>query len=216
MDTNKTTTSSGMLEGAEYEKKLKQYYGDMLVYKSSANSKFFSALSLPSFMRDWLVMRFSNSEGVINKQEVSDYVKRVIPKKEQWNEYLVDLLHNDQTARFLAKVKIGFDAKTKTALFSLPDFEVPKKKGEAIVDWDVIEANREYLLSPTEVCKKYALYDHKICTGEEAAECVRCLAARVESTGYKIVVSRGDHITKEGLYHANQSHPNPRTDHKAI
>ena len=151
MDTNKTTTSSGMLEGAEYEKKLKQYYGDMLVYKSSANSKFFSALSLPSFMRDWLVMRFSNSEGVINKQEVSDYVKRVIPKKEQWNEYLVDLLHNDQTARFLAKVKIDFDAKTKTALFSLPDFEVPKKKGEAIVDWDVIEANREYLLSPTEV-----------------------------------------------------------------
>ena len=75
MDTNKTTASSGMLEGAEYEKKLKQYYGDMLVYKSSANSKFFSALSLPSFMRDWLVMRFSNSEGVINKQEVSDYVK---------------------------------------------------------------------------------------------------------------------------------------------
>ena len=103
MDTNKTTASSGMLEGAEYEKKLKQYYGDMLVYKSSANSKFFSALSLPSFMRDWLVMRFSNSEGVINKQEVSDYVKRVIPKKEHWNEYLVDLLHNDQTARFLAK-----------------------------------------------------------------------------------------------------------------
>lgn len=151
MDTNKTTASSGMLEGAEYEKKLKQYYGDMLVYKSSANSKFFSALSLPSFMRDWLVMRFSNSEGVINKQEVSDYVKRVIPKKEQWNEYLVDLLHNDQTARFLAKVKIDFDAKTKTALFSLPDFEVPKKKGEAIADWDVIEANRDYLLSPTEV-----------------------------------------------------------------
>ena len=43
MDTNKTTASSGMLEGAEYEKKLKQYYGDMLVYKSSANSKFASA-----------------------------------------------------------------------------------------------------------------------------------------------------------------------------
>lgn len=56
----------------------------------------------------------------------------------------MDLLHNDQTARFLAKVKIDFDAKTKTALFSLPDFEVPKKKGEAIVDWDVIEARGLY------------------------------------------------------------------------
>lgn len=139
------------MNGNLYEEKLKKYYGDMLVFKSSANFKFFSALSLPSFMRDWLVMRFSDNDGVINKKEVSNYVKRVIPKKEQWNEYLVDLLHNDQTARFLAKVKIDFDAKTRSALFTLPDFEVPKKKGEAIVDWDVIESNRDYLLSPTEV-----------------------------------------------------------------
>ena len=136
---------------APYEEKLRQYYGDMLVFKSSANSKFFSALSLPAFMRDWLVMRFSNDDGVIDKQEVSNYVKRVIPNKEQWNEYLVDLLHNNQTARFLSKIKIDFDAKTKSALFSLPEFGVPQKKGEAIVDWDVIETNREYLLSPTEV-----------------------------------------------------------------
>lgn len=134
-----------------YEEKLRQYYGDMLVFKSSANSKFFSALSLPAFMRDWLVMRFSSDDGVIDKQEVSNYVKRVIPNKEQWNEYLVDLLHNNQTARFLSKIKIDFDAKTKSALFSLPEFGVPQKKGEAIVDWDVIETNREYLLSPTEV-----------------------------------------------------------------
>ena len=141
----------GTVDGSEYEKKLKKYYGDMLVYKSPSNSKFFSSLSLPSYMRDWLVMRFSDENGQIDKREVSDYVKRVIPKKEQWNNYLVDLLHNDQTARFLAKIKIDFDAKNRTALFSLPDFEVPKKKGDAIVDWDVIESNRDYLLSPTEV-----------------------------------------------------------------
>lgn len=152
MDTNKhSATTSGDINDSEYEKKLKQYYGDMLVFKSSTNSKFFSALSLPSFMRDWLVMRFSDANGVIDKQEVSNYVKRVIPRKEQWNEYLVDMLHNNQTARFLAKIKIDFDAKTKSALFSLPDFEIPKKKGEALVDWDVIETNREHLLSPTEV-----------------------------------------------------------------
>lgn len=135
----------------DYVAKLKQYYGDMLVYKSSANAKFFSALSLPSFMRDWLVMRFSDSDGVINKQEVSDYVKRVIPTKEQWNAYRVEMLHNDRSVRFLAKVKIDFDTATKTALFSLPDFEVPKKKGEAVVDWDVIETNRKHLLTPREV-----------------------------------------------------------------
>ena len=141
----------GQMDVKTYENKLRQYYGDMLVYKSSANSKFFSALSLPAFMRDWLVMRFSDADGVIDKQEVTKYIKRVIPNKAQWNEYLVDLLHNNQTAKFLAKVKIDFDARTKSALFSLPEFGVPGKKGEAVVDWDVIETNRDYLLSPTEV-----------------------------------------------------------------
>lgn len=133
------------------EEKLKKYYGDMLVYKSSANSKFFSALSLPSFMRDWLVMRFSDEKGQINKDEVANYVKHVIPNKKQWDEFQVDLLHHNESVRFLAKIKIDFDAGTKSALFTLPEFGVPQKKGEAIVDWAVIEANKDYLLSPNEV-----------------------------------------------------------------
>lgn len=47
-------------------------------------------------------------------------------------------------------------------------------------------------LSPVGVRKKYSLYDNKVCTGEEAAECVRCLSRRVESTGFRIAESRGD------------------------
>lgn len=47
-------------------------------------------------------------------------------------------------------------------------------------------------LSPVKVRKKYALYDNKICTGEEAAECRGCLGNRMKSIGYKLVVSRGD------------------------
>ncbi len=47
-------------------------------------------------------------------------------------------------------------------------------------------------LSPVEDRKKYDLYDHKICTGEEAAECRACLARRVEAVGYRIAEERGD------------------------
>ncbi len=47
-------------------------------------------------------------------------------------------------------------------------------------------------LSPTSVRKKYELYDGKICTGDESAQCVRCMAARMESIGYRMVVDRGD------------------------
>ena len=48
-------------------------------------------------------------------------------------------------------------------------------------------------LSPTGVRGKYLLYDGKICTGDEAAECRMCMQRRIESTGYHVEVSRGDH-----------------------
>ena len=49
-------------------------------------------------------------------------------------------------------------------------------------------------LSPKDVRKKYLLYDNKICTGDEAAECIACLGRRMESIGYKLVSARGDYI----------------------
>ena len=47
-------------------------------------------------------------------------------------------------------------------------------------------------LSPPAVRKKYELYDNKICTGEESAECRKCLEMRMRNIGYEIVADRGD------------------------
>ena len=47
-------------------------------------------------------------------------------------------------------------------------------------------------LSPVNVRKLYELYENKICTGEEAAQCRGCLEKRVENAGYKIVTDIGN------------------------
>lgn len=47
-------------------------------------------------------------------------------------------------------------------------------------------------LSPVNVRKKYELYDNKICTGEESAQCRDCMSRRMQKIGYEIVVDRGD------------------------
>mgnify|MGYP001048818252 CR=1 FL=1 len=52
-------------------------------------------------------------------------------------------------------------------------------------------------LSPREVRGKYLLYDNKICTGDEAAECRFCMEKRMEKIGYQVVVDRGDYIAYE-------------------
>lgn len=53
-------------------------------------------------------------------------------------------------------------------------------------------------LSPVSVRKKYMLYDNKICTGDESAQCRSCLSKRVEAIGYHIAVSRGDYVPEPG------------------
>lgn len=49
-------------------------------------------------------------------------------------------------------------------------------------------------LSPTEVRKDYLLYDNKICTGDESAQCRHCLEMRMKSVGYQVVTDRGDSL----------------------
>lgn len=48
-------------------------------------------------------------------------------------------------------------------------------------------------LSPIAVREQYSLYDNKVCTGEESAQCFQCIRNRVGSIGYEIVVERGDY-----------------------
>jgi biotin synthase len=48
-------------------------------------------------------------------------------------------------------------------------------------------------LSPVTVREKYALYDNKISTGEEAAECRDALEKQMNDIGYQLVTDRGDY-----------------------
>lgn len=49
-------------------------------------------------------------------------------------------------------------------------------------------------LSPVSVREKYALYDGKICTGDEAAECRNCIERRIVKAGFTVEITAGDNI----------------------
>jgi biotin synthase len=52
-------------------------------------------------------------------------------------------------------------------------------------------------LSPKAVRKLYALYDNKICTGDEAAECRLCMEGRIRNFGFVPNMARGDYAERE-------------------
>lgn len=61
------------------ENKIREVFADMVVLKDPKRSGFFSKLSIPSYMRDRLVMRFSDEDGAIDNDAVKRYINKYIP-----------------------------------------------------------------------------------------------------------------------------------------
>lgn len=95
------------------------------------------------------------------------------------------------TLRLLAVIRLLLPQVLLPATTALGTLDPRGREKGLMAGANVIMPN----LSPTNVRGKYLLYDNKICTGEEAAECIRCMSARVARTGYRVVTDRGDHIS---------------------
>ncbi|WP_150275336.1 [FeFe] hydrogenase H-cluster radical SAM maturase HydE [Paenibacillus tepidiphilus] len=50
-------------------------------------------------------------------------------------------------------------------------------------------------LSPLRVREKYALYENKICTGDDGPQCRSCIEMRIAASGYELALGRGDHYS---------------------
>lgn len=116
--------------------KLREYFDEMVVYKDLKKINF-SALSLPSFMRDWLLKKFEDENGDFDKDDMIRFVKKFIPRKDDWNAIKNQIIVEGKTVKFLAKISVNIDIKTGDISFSLPDFGLLFK--ETIIEshvWD--------------------------------------------------------------------------------
>ena len=66
------------------KERLRDCFDEMVVYKDLKKTNFFSALSLPSFMRDWLLKKFEDENGNFDKDDMVRFVKKYIPRKDDW------------------------------------------------------------------------------------------------------------------------------------
>jgi ATP-dependent Lon protease len=117
--------------------KLRNCFGEMVVYKDLKKSNFFSALSLPSFMRDWLLKKFENENGHFDSDELARFMRTYLPHKEDWTAIKNRVIIENERVKFLAKVSVDIDIKTGEVSFSLPDFGLASK--DTIIEdyvWD--------------------------------------------------------------------------------
>lgn len=126
---------SNLKQSTELIERLKDSFDEMVVYKDLKHSNFISSFKLPSFMRDWVIKKFQDDNGEIDVENAINFIREYIPKKEDWKSIIDNIVNYDNTVKFLAKISVSIDIKTKVISFELPDFGLSYK--DTIVTQDV-------------------------------------------------------------------------------
>ena len=129
--------------------KLQEYFEEMIVYKDLKSNNFFSSLGLPAFLRDYLLKTFSDDYGNFNMEEVSDFVKKFIPKKEDWMSIKNKIIYENENVQLLTKISVDINIKTGEISFALPDFGVTEK--ETMIESSIWELYKDDLISSGEI-----------------------------------------------------------------
>lgn len=108
--------------------KLRECFDEMVVYKDLKKSNFFSALSLPAFLRDWLLKKFEDENGDFDIDEVSEFIQTYLPKKEDWMSIKSRLIMENEHIKILTKISVDINIKNQEITFSLPDFGLTNKE----------------------------------------------------------------------------------------
>lgn len=132
-----------------YSDKLRDCFDEMVVYKDLKKTNFFSALSLPAFMRDWLLRKFEDEEGNFDKDELACFVKKFIPRKEDWNAIKNRIIVEGEKVKFLAKVSVNLDIRTGEVSFALPEFGLGFR--ETIIESDVWDDCKDDLVKGRDI-----------------------------------------------------------------
>ncbi len=119
------------------DNKIRECFEDMVVYKDLRKSNFFSSLGLPSFLRDWVLKKFEDDEGNYDIEEVTDFIRTYLPKKEEWISIKNRIVYENERVKILTKVGIDIDIKTGEISFSLPNFGITNK--ETIIETPIWE-----------------------------------------------------------------------------
>lgn len=131
------------------EDRVRQVFSDMVVLKDPKRSEFFSNLSMPSYMRDWLVMKFSDGQGNIDFDSTLSYIKRFIPDRDAFQVIKYRLMQGSEE-KLLARVRLDVNLKKNIVQFELPDFGGVRGGASGIVSNTVLEKYADTLLRESE------------------------------------------------------------------
>jgi len=110
----------------ELDAKIKDIFPEESIYKNPKRYNIFASVNLPSFIKDWLIKRYSNEKEEIDKEALFAFLDKHIPTK---NSDIKSCLIKGESVQILARVIIESDLKTGVFKFSIPDIGIKSNEG---------------------------------------------------------------------------------------
>lgn len=125
----------------DLEKKIRDIFPEESIYKTPSRYNVFTGVNLPSFIKDWLIKRYSDEQGNIDREALFAFLERHIPAKDS---NIRSRLMNGETIQILARVIVESDLRTGIFKFAIPDIGI--KSNEGRVSESVMRAQREKIM----------------------------------------------------------------------
>ncbi len=107
--------------------KIKSVFVDESVYKTADRYRIFSGKNLPSFIKDWLIKKFTDEFGYLDKGGLLQFIDSHIPQKDSSIKNRLRT-HREQV-RILTRFVVETDIKNDLLKFSIPDLGVKSNEG---------------------------------------------------------------------------------------
>lgn len=123
--------------------KIRKVFPNESVYKVSENYSIFAGKNVPSFVKDWLIKKFTDEDGNLDKEGLLNFLDQFIPQKDSGKKIKSDLMVNRKDRVVLTRVLIEPDVKKNVMRFTIPELEI--KLNEGVVEKYIVEEHPELL-----------------------------------------------------------------------
>lgn len=110
------------------DKKILKVFPEESVYKNSRKYNIFSGYTLPSFVKDWLVKKFTDENGDLDDDSLKIFLNEHIAHKE--SNLKGHLINDYSEITILARIIIVPDIKSGILRFAIPDVGIKSNEGQ--------------------------------------------------------------------------------------
>lgn len=110
----------------ELDNKIHDIFPEESIYKTPTRYNMFAGINLPSYIKDWLIKRYSDEKENVDKEALFAFLEKHIPTKDS---DIKSRLMKGETIQILVRIIVESDLKSGLFKFSIPDIGIKSNEG---------------------------------------------------------------------------------------